>query len=48
MGTQTDDKPLASNETLAATVDDIIEQILGKQEGGKADTTSDSRDEEGV
>ena len=32
-GTQTDDTPLASNERLTATVDDIIEQILGKQEG---------------
>ena len=34
MGTQTGDTPLASNETLTATVYDTIEQILGKQEGG--------------
>ena len=34
VGAQTDDTPLASNETLTATVDDTIEQIMGKQEGG--------------
>ena len=34
VGMQTDDTPLASNATLTATVDDIIEQIPGKQEGG--------------
>ena len=47
VGTQTDDTPLASTATLTATVDYIIEQILGKQEGGKADTTSNSGDREG-
>ena len=34
VGMQTDDTPLASTATLTATVDDIIEQIPGKQEGG--------------
>ena len=49
MGTQTGDTPLASNETLTATVYDTIEQILGKQEGGggKAEAIGDSRDGEG-
>ena len=47
VGTQTDDTQFASDEMITATVDDIIEQILGKQEGGKADTTSDLQDGEG-
>ena len=54
MGTQTDDTPLASNGTLTATVDDIMEQILGKQEGVRQilqathGTRRGSRDKQGV
>ena len=40
MGTQTDDTPLANNDTSTVTVDDIIDQIytLGKQEGTRLET----------
>ena len=39
VGTQTN-----GNDMFTATKDDIIEQILGKQNGSRLDTTHNSRD----
>ena len=41
---QTDDTIALSNDTITATVDDIIDQIPGGQEGSRLDITLDSQD----
>ena len=44
MGPQTGNTIALSNDTITATVDDIIDQIPGGQEGSKLDITLNSRD----
>ena len=47
VSTQTDDTITVSNNMFTATVDDIIEQAPGTQDGSRLDTTCDSRNGEG-